>query len=90
MGCQPSKSLSPTHKKHDINDNATSRQWETSNPFSPAYGARKSDKERDASQREIGTQGGLRQGNGGGAKREEVDPGGRKGSEYEKFLLQHF
>jgi len=57
MGCTPSKfsrarnergrrepsrsTLSPSSKKHDINDKGTSRRWEDSNPFSAGYEARR-------------------------------------------------
>jgi len=62
MGCTPSKfsrardkrgrrepsrsTLSPSSKKHDINDNGTSRRWEDSNPFSAGYEARRKGREK--------------------------------------------
>jgi len=63
MGCLPSKfsrardergrrepsgsTLSPSSKKHDINDNGTSRRWEDSNPFSAGYEARRKGREKE-------------------------------------------
>jgi hypothetical protein len=63
MGCTPSKfsrardergrrepsrsTLSPWSKKHDINDNGTSRRWEDSNPFSAGYEARRKGREKE-------------------------------------------
>jgi len=73
MGCTPSKfsrardergrrepsrsTLSPSSKKHDINDKGTSRRWEDSNPFSAGYEARRKGREKEGKGRREGRDG---------------------------------
>jgi len=84
---EPSRStLSPSSKKHDINDNGTSRRWEDSNPFSAGYEARRKGREKGGqgwSGRQ-GRKGGSRNVKGRWQEREGEEEQADEGIEFEK------